>query len=227
MTYYSFILQQNMEDESVNSQGMLEKPQKDVTFPTTKPKKGFNKLLLLIPLILLLAGGASYWLFFTKPSDTVNNSEITPTPIVQTSSTPTPEPVKKEDIQIQIYNGTGIPGEAALLKTRLEKLGYENIETANADSKDFTAAEVQFPENMDIQAMTEISENLEEYYNDVQVSSSGSGNTVKITTGIRKGYASPTPTKKPTASPTKSPTITGSITPTITPTPSPSVTPAV
>lgn len=67
----------------------------------------------------------------------------TATPTVAPTATPVPEEVKKEDLTIQVLNGSGIPGVAGKMKTLLEEQGYTVKDTGNADTYDFEATEIQ------------------------------------------------------------------------------------
>lgn len=65
---------------------------------------------------------------------------ITPTP----TFTPTPTPsIKKEDLKIQVLNGSGIAGKASEMKDILKKKGYSEIITGNADNYDYKITEIQ------------------------------------------------------------------------------------
>lgn len=61
----------------------------------------------------------------------------TPTPV----SSPASE-VKRENLKIQVLNGTGKAGVAAAAKEYLEGVGYKNVEIGNADTSDFTETEI-------------------------------------------------------------------------------------
>jgi len=69
-----------------------------------------------------------------KPTPTV-----WPTPTAEISPTPS---LKISDLQIKILNGSGIAGEAGVVKKYLEDLGYQNITTGNADSFNYKGMEL-------------------------------------------------------------------------------------
>ncbi len=66
------------------------------------------------------------------PSATVEPT-IEPTPTASPSSS-----LKREQIKLQVLNGSGISGFAGKAKTYLEGLGYKDVMTGNAKTSDFT-----------------------------------------------------------------------------------------
>jgi hypothetical protein len=101
------------------------------------------------------------------------------------------------------------------LQGELEDLGYSNIEVGNASSQDYEETRVTFSSSLDDAIVDEITELLEDTYQDVSVDTSSSQDVdVSIITGLRIGQTarpeetatpepttSPTPTSSPTASP--------------------------
>lgn len=69
----------------------------------------------------------------SKPSPTITPAPISPT------STPTPTPAfKKEDVRIEVYNGSGVVGKAGQVVAILKNLGYsESLNKGNADKFDY------------------------------------------------------------------------------------------
>lgn len=66
-----------------------------------------------------------------------------PTPtIVKPSPTPTPS-VARADVKVKILNGAGIVGKAAAIKTALQKAGYGEILTDNADNYNYKNTEIE------------------------------------------------------------------------------------
>ena len=216
-----------MEDEAQNTNPAPE-PRNDVGFPEPKKEKKSSKLpiiIIIVVILLGLVGGGIY--FLTKPNTIAdeemveeNNGtmeEVTETPI------PTQEEIDRSGISIQVLNGTTISGLAGDLKTQLEKLGYSDIETANASKKDYETTEVKFASSIATAIKDEIVAELNKAYEEVKtVSGSPSGSDIQITVGFPKGHTV-TPTTKATS--TATPTPTGSTTSTTTPTTTSTVTP--
>jgi len=80
----------------------------------------FNKKYLLI-IVVVVAIAAGVWFLLRDPQ-----IEVEPLPekdtteeLEEPTSTPTPQSVDKEEISIEILNGTGIPQEASFLQGKL------------------------------------------------------------------------------------------------------------
>lgn len=220
-----------MEDEVTNQAPKEEvveeeKPNKDISFPRRKEKKGSKKgLVILVIVIVVFIAGAAYYLL-TDPS--IDESvEPTPTPFEQVSPTPTTpvEEIIRDEVSINILNGTGIAGAAGDLRDALETLGYSNIDVGNAKSTDYESTEVVFDSDVPEGVRDEITSELESLYDSVDVSSDSlSGVDVEITTGYPRGHE-PTATDAPESTATPTTGTTGTTTPTSSPTSSPSPTP--
>ena len=191
-------------------------PPQSTSFSVEPKSKNSGSKWILIFIGLLILGGAGIF-FFTKSG---NETIPTPTPtfkvepIVETETptaipTKSPVPVKKSDISIEIQNGTGITGEAALLQAKLKALGYSDIKVGNATSTDFTAAVVTFSKILSQTVQDEIKLELEKLYKEVTVKTSSTQQTdIVIITGPRLNSATTTP--KASASPKASTTPTAS-----------------
>lgn len=201
---------------------------------TSRSDSGKKNTFLIFVIILVILGllGGGFFLFKDQlfPAEEV---ELTPTPFLTSTPTPTEVPVNREVIKIEVSNGSGISGEAGYLKGKLEGLGYKSIETKNASVQNAVSTTVGFSSNVPEDIQSEISKLLTEQYQEVDSSSEKpSGDfDVAILVGLRKGQKLTTPTPNKSITPTiksASPTPTGSlITPTvtvkvtITPTPTP------
>jgi len=210
--------------EESENQSSQESP---VSFPTVgEQKKSSKGKIFLIFGILVLIGILGYVIFknSSKSSDTTNNSDIitfdnptTPDTISQQTPVPTATTaaVDKTKVQIEVQNGTGIPGEAAYLQTQLASLGYTNVQVANATSQNAVTTEVTFSSSLSQSVVSEITQKLNTIYQTVKVSTSATATKdVVIVTGVRKGA-----TARPSASPSASPRASAS--PSASPTPTP------
>lgn len=202
--------QQNAEDQIKQEPQMEERTSNpEVGFPLSqqKTKKKSNALGFIVLGIVILVGGIIF--FVTKGK---NESEmVSPTPtggitINTPSATQTPEAVDKEEVTIEVLNGTGTTGDASYLQGKLKSLGYTEIETGNADEQDQTITTVTFSDTLDEENKKEIQEELESLYEDVTVKTSSSLDfDVSIVTGLKKGQ-----TAKPSATATTKATTTAS-----------------
>ena len=204
---------QNPANETASSEGANEsssvgKTSTGVASPPQpmgkRGKKGSKLPLVLIVLALI----AVLYFIFRGISGSVSEPTPSPTPALTDFSTPeptqTPEP-ERADVSIEVLNGTGISGEAGYLQGELEDLGYEDIEVGNADDQDNETTTVTFASDLDQAVMDEMTELLEDTYQDVEVETDDDATTdVVIITGLREGQTprpSPTATAEPTTKP--------------------------
>ena len=186
-------------------------PQPMAKRPAPKSRKRGALILVLLGLIglgiFLVARGSRDG---ATPTPTPNSNLSGP---VAPEPTETPEPVDKEDVSIEVLNGTGIAGEAGALRDKLATLGYSDIETGNADETDHEVTSVTFSSTLDEAIVDEITELLEETYEEVDVNTSSSSSVdVQIIIGLKKGQTpQPEATEEPeeTATPTPNPSPSG------------------
>lgn len=187
----------------------------EVGFPTPqgRSKKSSGKWIFLVLGLVLLIGGI---VFLVSRNNKIGSGEATPGPAVQEelstppaveeSQTPTPSPVAKEEVTIQIQNGTGITGEASYLQGILKSLGYSDIKAGNAVTQDATTTTITFKSTLSQAVVDEITTKLKGIYEKVETKTSSSTTyDVVIVTGLRKGA-----TAKPVATASSSPTSTAS-----------------
>ncbi|MBI4058883.1 LytR C-terminal domain-containing protein [Candidatus Microgenomates bacterium] len=205
-----------MEEETKESSSQT--PVQAQTFSSWESKKKFPILPIIVILILigLVAGG---YFLLGKTGGTIEATP-SPTPISEVTPSPTPA-MAKEDVKIQVLNGTGVAGEAGKAKDKLTAAGYTNVETGNADTKDNKETTVSFSETVPADFQDEIITILEDNYATVNRVTTATGSfEVVIVTGLRKGA-----TSKPTASSTPKPSVSPTASPTPSPTPTPTATP--
>lgn len=213
-----------MEEQYTQDQVAQAGPPQASTFTSHQKTKSSGSKWLLIFVALLILGGAGIF-FFTKSS---NEAIPTPTPSFgvvpidneTTAPTPTksPEPVKKDDVSIEIQNGTGITGEAKLLQDKLKALGYSDITVGNASSTDNTDTTVTFVKTLSQAVQDEIKKELESFYKKVVVKTVTTQKAdVLIVTGLRGSQtarpassATPRPSSSAASSPSASPSPTSS-----------------
>lgn len=212
-------------EEDNNQQETAETPaQKPVQSPPQPMRKegGSKKWLILIIVVLLIAAGIY---LIVRGITGSSSSQPSPTPSFAPIETPTPtassEPVDKSTVSISVENGTGIANEASYLQGKLANLGYTDVEVGNADSQDNSTTTVTFSSTLGSSAVDEITKELEDIYEDVNVNTSRSQTDfdVIIITGLRKGQTpKPSPTATPEATESPSPSPSASPTPSSSPT---------
>lgn len=72
--------------------------------------------------------------------------------------------IKKEDLKIEILNGTGLAGQAAKVRDQLLKLGYKNFELGNAEGAGATETVVVFSKKVSDEIEAEIVEELKKSF---------------------------------------------------------------
>lgn len=115
-----------------------------------KSNKGKNILLFAVVFLLVAIVSALFYFFATgslKFEKPVEEPQVTPTE--EPSPTPTPEEFDRAELSVQVLNGSGISGEAGVMQTYLEDLGYEDIEVGNADNSDFVGVTIQIKEEFE------------------------------------------------------------------------------
>ena len=132
-------------------------------------KNVFVFFLIFVFLGALVGGGFYYYKTNIDKSLPVKidrvGEAVTPT---DDETMPTEEP-KKEEIDASLYsinvlNGSGIPGEAGIVSDLLDSLGFEDINTGNADSYDYVETEISLKEDSPEGLYDLVKEALEESY---------------------------------------------------------------
>lgn len=183
-------------------------PAQSVSTPDPLKKKGGKKNIFIILGILAAIG---IGIFLISSGSSSPDAEASPSPksdlydFASPEPTESPEPADRTEISIEVLNGTGIAGEASFLQGKLRTLGYEDIDTGNADSQDNETTTVTFSEDVADEIVEEITEELERIYEEVDASTSRSttGADIKIETGLKKGQTpKPESTETPEATDT-------------------------
>jgi hypothetical protein len=103
--------------------------------------------------------------FIKNPFEVPNVA--TPKAITETiTSLATPAPAEssqsaKEELRLQILNGSGVTGQAGFVKEQLEEIGFTNIETGNAEGSGDTETVVAYLKTVSSEVLEELVEELE------------------------------------------------------------------
>lgn len=152
-------------------------------------ESSFNPLglikLLGISLILgaIFFAGFVYWDKNMNSQRTTKSSEgMTPTPTVRVEENTIP----KEELTVQILNGTGTPGQAGEVESLLTKAGFSNIEVGNAEEQDQQEAEIQVSNKVSSKVKEEVENALTDYFEDISFTTQTSDSTfdIRIITGV-------------------------------------------
>ncbi len=131
------------------------------------PEKKFPlKTIVIVVILILLLGGVVFGAVQVYQKAVKKQAEATPSPspLPQETTLPSPEispglestesatpsaeeeESKREDLKVKVLNGGGVAGAAGKVATALEKLGYENVRTGNADNFDYEKSEITYLE---------------------------------------------------------------------------------
>ena len=138
----------------------------------TTPKES-NKLLLIGGIVFIIIGlAAAIFMFIKQQEENAKLSQIRPTPLPATQipvSTPTvagssttnptesPEIASSaaiideadvEDLTVQILNGSGVSGQADIIRRELQTIGFQTIRTGNANGINLPRTLIVFSENV-------------------------------------------------------------------------------
>lgn len=202
-------------EQSVEHQPIA--PEPAVSFPAPRQSQesnGFPKwIFAVIGLVIILAGGG---FFLYQSSNAPISASPTPTPYVSgldTLPSPTEEPTQapsatpsqtpattdRSGVTVQIQNGTGTTGDAALAKSIVSKLGYTKVTAGNASTQTATETTIIYSSDVPLAIVTELSQAIEKTFSPVK-SQSGSGKmAITIITGPKGSTSShtPAPTETP------------------------------
>lgn len=192
---YVFFLRVFKEKKLLENGNFLQKKKESKENKEVK-KIQVGQYLALGACLLFLAGAILYMAYafhFFPFSEKIESNKaviISPTKAPVASSTPTPVitegvKLKKEEIKIQILNGSEIDGQAGRLKEQFEALGFGNIETGNAEGPISNATIVIFSEEVSEDLQDEILIELKKTFVsvDTQELPKAEGFDVSITTG--------------------------------------------
>ncbi len=151
---------------------------------------GPNPLIIIIPGVLLLGALLGGIVFYQKSISNVGQTP-SPTEAPIASSAPSATPNTKVDLTkytVNIFNGSGIPGEAGKAKDLLTTAGFKVGTTGNAATYDFTKTVIKTKDTVDTAFIAKLSETLGKTYvvDKAQVLDSSSKNDVEVFIGSTK-----------------------------------------
>jgi hypothetical protein len=123
----------------------------------------------LVALVSLMCFGAAIYFAYPILFPSKSKTNVQPTPTVLPTRVPTPTSVatvsatlKKEDIHIEVLNGSGVAGQATVIKNALEDHGFSLIDTGNAPGEVVTISSVTFSATVSQAIQTEVLQLLKE-----------------------------------------------------------------
>lgn len=146
-------------------------------------------LLMLSGALLFAAYNFHFFPFSSQPqAERAVVAQPTKQPVILNTPTPVSSgeaTLKKEDVKIQVLNGSGVDGQAGKLKDQLGVLGFTNVEIGNVEGPTSNATIVIFSENVAQEFQDEILIELKKTFTsvDTQQLPEAEGFDVVITTG--------------------------------------------
>lgn len=169
-----------------------EKPVVKTSSETIEPKKSSSiALWIIIPGIFLLGAILGGIVFYQKGVNKGEEPIPTPTAGSEASPSPSSSPSTSIDLTkytINIFNGSGIAGEAGKAKTLLTTAGFKVGSTGNAASYDYTKTIIKAKSTVDSIYTSALSAALGKTYvvDTVQTLASSSADTVQVVIGSSK-----------------------------------------
>lgn len=137
------------------------------------PKFNLTQIFKKEVLIFIISFFASFVFFvlvskylpIEKQKVNISQAKISPT-LAPPTATPTLS-VKREEIKIKVLNGSGTKGKASDVKDILNKKGYQEILTGNADNFDYETTEIKIKKSeQEIQNL--IKNDLKDYVSNIK-----------------------------------------------------------
>ncbi|MDO8487901.1 MAG: LytR C-terminal domain-containing protein [bacterium] len=110
--------------------------------PVEAPKSNTKMFWILIVLFTLLGAAAGALGIYLQGR---GSPLLQPSPTPEATLVPSPTPqveLNRQDLNIQILNGGGVPGAAKSAQTYLEKLGYIVAGVGNAETSDYPTTQI-------------------------------------------------------------------------------------
>ena len=143
----------------------------EMPLPQIKSNRGPNPLMIIIPGIFLLGALLGGIAFYQKSVSGIT-AEPTGTPasynnLVDTPTSPPSPSTTKLDLTkypVNVMNGSGIVGQAGVVKTLLTTAGFSVSATGNASSYDFTKTVIKAKATVPAEFLTQLSTALSKSY---------------------------------------------------------------
>ena len=111
--------------------------------PVTKAPVNTVVLAVIIGAVIIAGLFVGGLLVSNRSLPFMSSPTPVPTPTTTPTPTPTPTPLDLSQFSLQVLNGTGTPGQAGEVQDLLEEVGFEDVDTGNADSYDYQLTQVQ------------------------------------------------------------------------------------
>lgn len=165
-----------------------EQKEKNLTKQIIMTSIGVGLILTSITLTLYSFGLISNPFGKNKKDNIITSSQDTIDPQTPQSTPQLQTLPSKDEITIQVLNGTGIEGQASSVKSILEGLGYQQIETGNTTITGDSKTSISYSQAVPSSYITELEEKLAESFIEVitQKQQVNPDFDILITTGLKK-----------------------------------------
>lgn len=157
----------DVQDEIAKAAEEVVPEEPEPVMPQIKSSNGPNPLMIIIPGIFLL-GALLGGIVFYQRGISGGNAAPTPTPpLTETTSAPSSTPSAQVDLTkypVNIMNGSGIAGQAGVVKDLLTTAGFTVSGTGNASSYDFTKTVIKAKADVPAAFLTQLSGALSKTY---------------------------------------------------------------
>jgi len=131
-----------------------------------------KSIIMAVGLVFALGGLIAGGIFYSRSSldnrakadQTKKEAEAQTEVVVSPTSSPTPEEVKLSEYKISVLNGSGVAGRAGEVSALIEAVGFENIDTGNADAYDYVKTQVELKKDLPDKVFEEVKKALGETY---------------------------------------------------------------
>ncbi|KKR76363.1 MAG: Transcriptional regulator [Candidatus Levybacteria bacterium GW2011_GWA2_40_8] len=132
-------------------------------------KKSYGWLLIVgaILAVIILLGGLLFYYKGIQNSNIAPTPTPSPTPVITGEPAPTASPEAKLDRMeygIEVLNGSGKSGQAALMQEVLEEAGFKVNSIGNADDSSYTDSEISAKEGVKKDFLSELVGELSKTY---------------------------------------------------------------
>jgi hypothetical protein len=137
------------------------------TVPVVKNNDGPNPLVIIIPGIFLLGALLGGIIFYQHGISGGTPKSATPSTYDNLTASPSPSPDVTPDLTkypINVMNGSGISGQAGVVKNLLTTAGFTVSATGNASSYDFTKTVIKAKVDVPTAFLTQLSTALSKSY---------------------------------------------------------------
>ncbi len=120
-----------------------------------------KKVVIFLTILIIVVGTLGF--FLVRRSSTKKVVTPTVTKEVTPTASPTPKPLDRSKLSIQVLNGNGEPGASKKGSDFLEPLGYNIVEVSNADNFQYKKITIKIKQSKN-EYLDQLKKDLEKNY---------------------------------------------------------------